>query len=563
MEHREAEQHRIANAEQLAHGELVDGGNVTAGSFFASGEAINWTSADLARLMSIDELHTRLLEYHNNVHARTIYGIDVFNNEQGKYRWKDPKDKSSPPIPKTNDKDIVVLVKHFGIDSADYQPQWLHFDAMNTWLDKKKLDKHQIDKNTPLTWVHVKDPAVIGALAMRFGIHELCVAAFSDLRAFSSFIPVPGAVFLSFCTFQLDKTKANMFKVFTYVSGNIVITFEREIMPDLLDADGPVQDNVCTELMARHEQLEKNCRKLGGVYLMYSLALQSLSLQDPIIDFFSRTLYYFKQKVTTRQFHKDKLMIARQMHAVAMAVTMVKNSIMHAEDTFVRLLSGAMTGTFTADDPDAEEAEKKEGDAAGSGAEAKKAGISVVQLSGVQGKVSVTPRLPLLSPNGLLISDHTPYLLDIVDSYKFMNHLLQTELEEVQALTSAMDALTTLRSINTSTLLSLVATIFMPLNFVCGIFGTNFVYPASAAAEAGDYYMTILNNPEGPKYFLIICVASVFVIFIYFWYNGWVDLRIRWSRLFHWMTCYIFTGQRRVAKPTILTERDVSKSRNN
>ena len=555
MEHTTSEQNRIANAERLADGEVVNAANMTAGSFFGPGEVINWTSADLARLMSIDELHTRLLEYHNNVHARTIYGVDIFNNEQGKYRWKDPKDKSTPPVPKTNDKDIVVLIKHFGAESSDFQPQWLHFDAMNVWLDKKKLDKNQMDKHTPLTWIHVKDPAVIGALAMRFGMHELCVSAFSDLRAFSSFIPVHGAVFLSFCTFQLDRTKANMFKVFTYVSGNVVITFEREIMPDLLDADGPVQDNVCAELMARHEQLGKNCRKLGGVYLMYSLALQSLSLQDPIIDFFSRTLHYFKQKVTTRQFHKDKLMIARQMHAVAMAVTMVKNSIMHAEDTFVRLLSGAMTGTFTADDPDAEEQEKKEGEAVD-----KKAGVSVVQLSGVQGKVSVTPRLPLLTPNGLLIADHTPYLLDIVDSYKFMNHLLQTELEEVQALTSAMDALTTLRSINTSTLLSLVATIFMPLNFVCGIFGTNFVYPASASAEAGDYYMTILNNPEGPKYFLIICVASVFVIFIYFWYNGWVDLRIRWSRLFHWLTCYAFAERKRAPKPTILKDTDANKS---
>jgi hypothetical protein len=292
------------------------------------------------------------------------------------------------------------------------------------------------------------------------------------------------------------------------------------------------------------------------VYLMYSLALQSLSLQDPIIDFFSRTLYYFKQKVTTRQFHKDKLMIARQMHAVAMAVTMVKNSIMHAEDTFVRLLSGAMTGTFTTDDPDALEGEEEEEDGGAKSVHKEKPkGLGVVQISGVQGKVSVAPRLPLLAPNGLLVADHTPYLLDIVDSYKFMNHLLQTELEEVQALTSAMDALTTLRSINTSTLLSLVATIFMPLNFVCGIFGTNFVYPLEATADAGNYYMTILNNPQGPTYFLIICVASVLVILIYFWYNGWVDLRVRWDRLFHRLTCWAFAGGHR-RSPTKLTGRE-------
>ena len=70
--------------------------------------------------------------------------------------------------------------------------------------------------------------------------------------------------------------------------------------------------------------------------------------------------------------------------------------------------------------------------------------------------------------------DHTPYLLDLVDTYKFTNHLLLTEIEEVQALTGAMDQLTTLRSINTSTLLSFVATIFLPANFLTGVFGTNF-----------------------------------------------------------------------------------------
>ena len=35
-----------------------------------------------------------------------------------------------------------------------------------------------------------------------------------------------------------------MFKVFCYASKNLVVTFEREIMPDLLALDGPVQVSV-------------------------------------------------------------------------------------------------------------------------------------------------------------------------------------------------------------------------------------------------------------------------------------------------------------------------------
>jgi hypothetical protein len=33
---------------------------------------------------------------------------------------------------------------------------------------------------------------------------------------------------------------------------------------------------------------------------MNVLALQALAMQDTLIDFFSRTLFYFKQQVTTR-----------------------------------------------------------------------------------------------------------------------------------------------------------------------------------------------------------------------------------------------------------------------
>ena len=41
-------------------------------NFFRNvGREVAWTEEDRERLKNVDELHTRLLEYHNNVHART------------------------------------------------------------------------------------------------------------------------------------------------------------------------------------------------------------------------------------------------------------------------------------------------------------------------------------------------------------------------------------------------------------------------------------------------------------------------------------------------------------
>ena len=98
-----------------------------------------------------------------------------------------------------------------------------------------------------------------------------------------------------------------------------------------------------------------------------------------------------------------------------------------------------------------------------------------------------------------------------------------------------MDAVTNLRTINTQTLLSLVATIFLPLTFLSGVFGMNF--QGINAEGISEYYMVMLNDPLGPKYFGIICLGCVFIISSYFVYNGWVDTRVNFKRMFQ--SCFI------------------------
>lgn len=499
------------------------------GNFFRTGKQVNWTENDRLRLRNIDDLHARMLEYHNNVHSREVDVDDPtggmeFTNESFGARMglslfnKDNIDALNRLTEESATSEGLVYC-FFHEREQPKSPIGVSLGNLTMFLDKTmpemlgKCNKPD-GKGGGLLWLRIVDPIVLSDVVERLNVHELCTAGFSDLRAFSSFIPLPECLFVSFCNFVLTGVEVHMYKLFIYISKNVVITFEREIMQNLLADHNPYGLEICSPIiMNRYKKIHKMCAKIGGVYLLSCLALQSLALQDTLIDYFSRTLFYFKQKVTTRQYHREKLIVAREMHTVGVAVIMIKKCVSHSEDSFVRLLSAAMSGVYMEaavgeDEPPTVEEAKR---------------------------LQTAPRVPLLAPVALLIPEHTPYLLDLVDSYKFASHLLSTEIEEVQALTGAMDALTTLRSINSSTLLSFVATIFLPLNFLTGIFGTNFINP-----DTQVYYMNLLNEPDGPLMFGIMCFVSAVIITLYFVYNGWVDFRIDWRRLLSYITCGFF-----------------------
>ena len=506
--------------------------------FRSAGHTVVWTDEDRERLNNVDELHTRLLEYHNNVHARSTSDGSVSNQSKhadsgsfGARQGLSLFDRDSAaaiinPVASSGTVPALTYV-NFLSEGTTVPPESVHmadydkFQGTEMPQILKKMDMN----DQGLLWIHVQEPTILKELAASLNMHELCAAGFSDLRAFSSFVPVNDGLFVSFCNFVLHGTKVNMYKVFVYVSEHVAVTFEREIMPDLLDIKKDTPECTVPQILRRYKNIGRNCAQMGGIYLISALALQSLASQDTLIDFFSRNMFFFRQKVRTRQYHKEKIKVSRHMHTIGVAVIMIKKMVSHNEETFVRLLSAAMSGVFL-DVPGTEmrdSSEAKDG----------------TYLGTAKRSLVVAPRIPLLAPLHLLMPEHTPYLLDLVDSYKFSSHLLGTEIEEVQALVGAMDALTTLRSINTSTLLSFVATIFLPLNFLTGVFGTNFVN-----TETGEYFITMLNDPKGPLYFVIMCVVSGITVVLYFMFNGWVDLRMDWRNLLSFVTCNLIKSGR-------------------
>lgn len=341
--------------------------NTTRRSFFAmDGISATWTVADQRRLTSIDALHTRLLEYHNNVHVRSVEPVlqsqyaalsvhqphtlvpfmQSYSHRGGggvggasvlgpasvaaalmasdrpvahllhiRRGPPNPSSSSSSSFPSSSfspSSSAPAAGEGEGV-SAGYQPRPsgfaeaspLHASAAAASLRPTPLGREALVQalakipapssansgsgSGGLVWIHMSDASVVPLLQNKFGLHELCAAGFSDLRAHSSFVPARGGCLVSFCSFVMVGTDVTMVKLFVYFCHGLVITHEREVHPDL-SSPQPGPDVVVPRLMERAAALVGNMARHGPVYLLYSLAYEALQLQDTIIDFFARSL---------------------------------------------------------------------------------------------------------------------------------------------------------------------------------------------------------------------------------------------------------------------------------
>lgn len=144
---------------------------------------------------------------------------------------------------------------------------------------------------------------------------------------------------------SLQGTDVDMYKLYIYASKGLVITYEREIMPDLEkrashlhSAMAPMPDNVCSALFAKYEKIYAQACAMGPMYILYNLGIQALAMQNSILEYFSRALFYFKQTVHTRLHHREKLRITRKMHIVSMSVLLLQKHCFQTCETFKRIL---------------------------------------------------------------------------------------------------------------------------------------------------------------------------------------------------------------------------------
>ena len=572
-------------------------------------ERIVWTVADQLKLMALDHLQRRMLEYHNNIHVKgeEVLGVLSKNNrfdprndldnrsdrsdksdksfryslnlkvvQQNRMKVSDylsgkEKENSSASIkspifgegadlednktkhvaPSANDKVIsnlltaalgidenvmneygVIVVQFFpGFESFPQRLKRDEFENVVKSIDSRKKEaKHESNiissiqsssstnsnsssssssccssninnNNRGFVWFHITDISFLGFLSHYFKIHELCLAAFYDYRANSSFISTSTSCVFSFCAFHLNMMDAELNKLIIYCQEGLIVTFESSIMLDINDLSNAEEDHQQssylgkgTDLPPQHaesgsgisegvvfdriiEKLYKisgKAKELGTMYVAYQLALECLYIQDTLVEFLSRSCSYVKQEIGTKLTYQQKLELLHKMQSILNSSHLLHHNNAKYQK-ILRILMEAIDKNINS------------------------------------GKIAASLNTYLVT------DDHFAYIQDLVESFEFSDDCIQALVEALKESRIALDSVINLRTSNTSIFLSLVATTFLPLTFFAGVFGMNF-------STSGDYSITILNNPLGPNIFIAICVGSVVFILGYFISQGWLEL---------------------------------------
>lgn len=284
--------------------------------------------------------------------------------------------------------------------------------------------------NNEILWIHLKDLRCMKHIAECLNMHELCSKSFFDLRAHSSAIATSKSLVFTMTTLHLHKEITHLYKVYVYAANGVIVTFERELIQDELsldlDADkGYMEDLIYKSMLSKLSESSNNF-KMGVIYFVYEIVMETLTLSNPVLEFMSRSVYYLRQQVHKKLSYQERLINHRKIHILISAINMLDRHI----------------SEWTAE---------------------------------VKSFLIKTSTIHFLLHESLSNVSHQPYFHDMGDSYEYRSMCLKSIQADLLTLLETMDAIINVRAQQTNVNLSLVATIFLPVTFLAGVFGMNFV----------------------------------------------------------------------------------------
>lgn len=343
-----------------------------------------WTVSDQMRIRSMDRLQSRTLEYHNNVHQRIGDSPDA--------RYPSPQD--------------IVADLLFCVPGVIKQP-----NSVTTSMMPKMLQQHRdntVGDASSFLWVNLFSLSTLPRLAQEFDMSNLIVVGFEDMRCHSGVVQsADGSCLISLCYFHMHPMSfhVQMFKIYCYMNKGVLITYIAELMPDdfeKYDDESDVNDTtVCSTVMSKWPKLSNDVVKYGPFFLFYKLAEHCLLSQDPIMEFFSRTLFFFKSQIKVRLSHHEKINFMKKMHIVMSGVHLLDRNTQKLVYIFESLSS----------------------------------------------KISNPKVLPLISSD-ILSTEVLPFMFDLQDLFHFADDCLNSLEIESQLLHKIMEDISTLRANN-------------------------------------------------------------------------------------------------------------------
>jgi hypothetical protein len=567
-----------------------------------------WTINDQKKLISLNSLYNRTLEFHHNVHTKESplmllnQTVSAATTPSEQHRMHDFTHSSiiAKVISFSSDKSKRLLQTFNYPQFTTFCRDTLSISVAETESRKKNLPQEnegnngssasssapQINTNEvhndPCYWIHVEDICAIDTIYQTINMHDLVYSGFHDLRGNSTIVPCGKELLLSniICHLEDDST-FHMYKVYMYMKGNIFITYEAEVFPLLSPSDmdkndltmltssfvppeigldgktlptpiaaptettsGKTKNPLVTSAISPKEResntnitstvvtgntqsitykvmqyffknmikLKKNVLELGIFYLMYEISLHLLTFYDGSIEYLSSSLSYFNRIVHLNLLHRERLTMKIKIHMLSAGISLLRKSIEGCVETIARL-------SFR--DIDLVDEHYRNNSLNESTTTDSVFSVHYAATPMASSSSSSQGRGNRHTNNGgnhshgkghditaSLKDVHLLYLLDMNDAYVFKRNCLQKQQEEIKRVETELDATIALRTTNTNTILSLIATTFLPLSFFAGVFGMNFTVD-------GGYTISLLNQNYGPDVFIGLCLCKSLVIFFF------------------------------------------------
>lgn len=519
-----------------------------------------WTINDQKKLISMNKLYMRSLDYHRNVHTKesplflvnqAMDGIDAQTFDSAAILANVitfSADKSKRLLHPMNYSQLHGFCQSIAKPGAKARGMSEESFTSASVSDPAAKDYY---------WIHLRDLNALDVISGHLKMHDLIHAGFHDLRAHSTLIPNENEMLMTHVICALEDLVFRMYKMYIYLRDNVMITFEVELFPNLDEVEDPasyitssmidavnqtrrtaatsvpppgadsvvsplasvdnahsslptsdgstgrtmstsspfvstVTDRIMQLFFKNITKLKRKVLELGVVYIVYEISMQVLTFYDGSIEFAASSLAYFNRIVHLNLLHRERMALMKKIHMLSAGISLLRKSIEGCVENFGKLahLQNSLFEDY-----------------------GRHNGVNDLadDTNSVNDRFSAHPPHFALKRSGggdafskitFFNDNHALYLYDIHDSYIFKRHAVQKQAEEIRRLEAELDAMIQLRTTNTNTMLSLIATTFLPLTFFAGVFGMNFTVD-------GGYSLEMLNASYGPNFFIALCLGTL------------------------------------------------------